>query len=86
MAQQNDLKTLLSIPGNTLEMLNAAIISENHDSSTMYPEFARVAREEGLDDVAEWFDTLAVAEGIHLRYLSVSLCLCLSVCLSVCLS
>ena len=26
---------------NTLEMLQAAIISENHDASTMYPEFAR---------------------------------------------
>lgn len=52
---------------NTLEMLQAAIISENHDASTMYPEFARVAREEGLEEVAEWFDTLSVAEGIHLR-------------------
>jgi hypothetical protein len=51
-------------------MLNAAIISENHDACTMYPEFARVAREEGLEDVAEWFDTLSVAEGIHLRSLS----------------
>jgi len=26
-----------------------------------------VAREEGLEEVAEWFDTLSVAEGIHLR-------------------
>jgi len=34
----------------------------------MYPEFARIAREEGLEDAAEWFDTLAIAEAIHLRY------------------
>jgi rubrerythrin len=52
---------------NTVEMLQSAIISENHDSSVMYPEFARVAREEGLEEVAEWFDTLATGEGIHLR-------------------
>jgi len=49
-------------------MLESAIISEHHDSSTMYPEFARIAREEGLEDAAEWFDTLAIAEAIHLRY------------------
>ena len=52
---------------NAMEMLQAAIISENHDASTMYPEFARVAREEGLEEVAEWFDTMSVAEGLHLR-------------------
>jgi len=52
---------------NTVEMLQSAVVSENHDSSSMYPEFARVAREEGLEEVAEWFNTLAVAEGIHLR-------------------
>lgn len=68
--------TSLVISGNAVEMLNAAIISENHDSSTMYPEFARVAREEGLEDVAEWFDTLAVAEGIHLRSYSLILHRC----------
>ena len=45
--------------------MQAAIISENHDASTMYPEFARVAREEGLEEVAEWFDTMSVAEGLH---------------------
>ena len=53
--------------GNTLEMLKSAIITENHDHTTMYPEFARVAREEGLEEVAVWFDTLSVAEGMHLR-------------------
>jgi rubrerythrin len=52
---------------NTVEMLNSAVAGEHHDSSTMYPEFARVAREEGFEEIAEWFETLAVAEGIHLR-------------------
>ena len=31
----------------------------------MYPGMARTAREEGFDDVAEWFETLAMAERSH---------------------
>jgi rubrerythrin len=31
----------------------------------MYPSFARTAREEGFDEVAEWFETLAKAEKSH---------------------
>jgi rubrerythrin len=31
----------------------------------MYPGFAKTARQEGLDEVAEWFETLAKAEKSH---------------------
>lgn len=31
----------------------------------MYPSMAKAAREEGFDDVAEWFETLAKAEKSH---------------------
>jgi len=31
----------------------------------MYPGMARIARDEGYPDVAEWFETLAKAEKSH---------------------
>ena len=31
----------------------------------MYPGFARAAREEGFQEIAEWFETLARAEKSH---------------------
>jgi rubrerythrin len=31
----------------------------------MYPEFARVAREEGHAEIAAWFETLAKVERFH---------------------
>jgi rubrerythrin len=31
----------------------------------MYPGFARTAREEGFEEIAEWFETLARAEKSH---------------------
>jgi rubrerythrin len=31
----------------------------------MYPGFARTAREEGYDEIAQWFETLAMAEKSH---------------------
>eukprot|EP00960_Hanusia_phi_P059174 764091-Hanusia_phi.AAC.9 len=53
--------------GSTIDNLTSAIIGEDHDGNTMYPEFAKVAREEGYQDVASWFETLAEAERIQLR-------------------
>ena len=51
--------------GNTRENLGAAIAGETHEYTDMYPGMARTAREEGLDEVAEWFETLAKAEKSH---------------------
>jgi rubrerythrin len=51
--------------GNTSANLKAAIASEIHEYTDMYPGMARTAREEGFDEVADWFETLAKAEKSH---------------------
>src|SRR6187399_995130 len=51
--------------GNTEKNLKAAVAGETHEYETMYPGMAKEAREEGFDDVAEWFETLAKAEKSH---------------------
>ncbi|SCZ52133.1 rubrerythrin [Thiohalomonas denitrificans] len=53
--------------GNTLENLHAAAEGENHEWADMYPAFARVAREEGFDDIAAVFEAISVAERQHER-------------------
>ena len=50
---------------STLENLQAAAAGEHEEWSDMYPEFARIAREEGLEDVAAWFESLARVESAH---------------------
>ena len=51
--------------GSTRDNLKASIASETHEYSDMYPAMARTAREEGFDEVADWFETLAKAERSH---------------------
>ncbi len=51
--------------GNTLENLLAAAAGEKYEHSEMYPEFAKVAREEGFDEIAAVFENIAVAEKYH---------------------
>ncbi len=51
--------------GTTLENLKAAAAGENYEWSSMYPEFARIAREEGFKDVATAFERISVAEKQH---------------------
>ena len=51
--------------GHTASNLRSAIASETHEWSQMYPDMARVAREEGFDEIADWFETLAKAERSH---------------------
>jgi rubrerythrin len=55
--------------GDTAENFLAAIASERFECEQRYPEYARVAREEGLDAIAEWFETLARAEQSHISRL-----------------
>jgi len=62
--QVGDPATGLPI-GNTEKNLKAAIAGETHEYETMYPGMAKSAREEGFDDIAEWFETLAKAEKSH---------------------
>jgi rubrerythrin len=47
--------------GRTGDILKAAIASETHECADMYPGMARVARQEGFDEIADWFETLAKA-------------------------
>jgi len=51
--------------GSTEKNLKSAVAGETHEYETMYPGMAKEAREEGFDDVAEWFETLAKAEKSH---------------------
>ena len=54
------------LPGKTpREMLEAAIHGETHEYTDMYPGMAKIARDEGFDEVADWFETLAKAERSH---------------------
>lgn len=51
--------------GSTLENLKAAAAGENYEHTKMYPEFARIAREEGFEKIAEVMEAIAVAEKQH---------------------
>lgn len=51
--------------GTTIENLKEAAGGEKFEWATMYPGFARIAREEGLDRVASIFEAIAVAEKQH---------------------
>ena len=51
--------------GTTAENLAAAAAGENHEHSVLYPEFAKVAKEEGFEDVAACFEAVSVAEAQH---------------------
>jgi len=59
--------------GSTLENLKASAAGENHEHLHMYPDFAKTAREEGLEDIAKIFEAIAVAEKQHeKRYLALA--------------
>ena len=51
--------------GLTGDNLKAAIASETHEYIDMYAGMARVARQEGVDELADWFETLAKAGKSH---------------------
>jgi rubrerythrin len=51
--------------GKTEDNLKAAAAGETHEYTNMYPEMALTAREEGFDEIADWFETLAKAEQSH---------------------
>ncbi|HUB49176.1 MAG TPA: rubrerythrin family protein [Acetobacteraceae bacterium] len=45
--------------------LRAAIASALHDHADRYPGMARTARDEGFDDIADWFETIAKSRRSH---------------------
>lgn len=53
--------------GSTEENLLAGVNGENHEWTSMYPEFARVAEEEGFEEIARFFLKVAEVEKEHER-------------------
>ena len=51
--------------GSSRQNLQAAVAGETHEYTDMYPGMAKTAREEGHDEVADWFEPLAKAERSH---------------------
>jgi rubrerythrin len=51
----------------TADNLKAAAAGENYEWTDMYPSFASVAREEGFEEIAGAFESIAVAEKQHER-------------------
>jgi rubrerythrin len=64
LEQVGDPATGLPI-GSTRNNLKAAVAGETHEYTDMYPGMAKTAREEGHDEIADWFETLAKAERSH---------------------
>ena len=64
LAHVGDPATGLPI-GSSSDNLKAAVAGETHEYTDMYPGMAKTARDEGFDEIADWFETLAKAERSH---------------------
>jgi len=64
LAQVGDPATGMPI-GSSEQNLASAVAGETHEYTDMYPGMAKDAREEGFDEIADWFETLAKAERSH---------------------
>jgi rubrerythrin len=53
------------VVGTTEENLEAAAGGEHFEWSTLYPEFAKTAREEGFEEIAKVWEAVAIAEKQH---------------------
>ena len=53
------------IIGDTLSNLEAAAAGEKMEWSALYPDFGKVAREEGFPEVAQSFEQIAKVESFH---------------------
>ena len=51
--------------GDTTENLKSAVAGETFEYTEMYPGMAKTAREEGFEEISDWFETLAKAEKSH---------------------
>ena len=59
--------------GETKLNLEAAVAGETHEYTDMYPGMAKTARDEGFEEIADWFETLAKAERSHANRFSKAL-------------
>ena len=64
LAEVGDPATDLPI-GSSEKNLKAAVAGETHEYTDMYPGMAKTARDEGFEEIADWFETLAKAERSH---------------------
>ncbi len=53
------------VSSNTLDNLKAAADGENEEWTDLYPNFAKIAREEGFPEVATAFDKISISEKQH---------------------
>jgi rubrerythrin len=69
MLEGGDVEITAAYPagvvGTTLENLKAAAAGEGHEWGVLYPGFAQVAREEGLEGIAKLYESISVAEKFH---------------------
>lgn len=67
--QGGDVEITAAFPagviGTTVENLKAAAAGEEHEWSSMYPNFAKIARDEGFEEIAKAFESISVAEKQH---------------------
>jgi len=54
-----------AVAGDTAAQLKAAFEGESEEWTTLYPEFAKIAREEGFNDIARTFDLVSKVEKEH---------------------
>jgi rubrerythrin len=59
--------------GDTETNLRSALAGETHEHTELYPGLARTAREEGFEEIAEWFEALARAHRLRARSLAATL-------------
>src|SRR5262244_2213436 len=64
LKEVGDLAMIIAI-GDTEKNLKSAVEGETYEYTEMYPGFAKTARSEGFEEIAEWFETLARAEKSH---------------------
>ncbi|HYL69726.1 MAG TPA: rubrerythrin family protein, partial [Candidatus Dormibacteraeota bacterium] len=50
---------------DTRANLKSAVAGETFEYTTMYPGYAKTARNEGFKEISDWFETLAKAERSH---------------------
>ncbi|MGB5759078.1 MAG: ferritin family protein, partial [Acidimicrobiales bacterium] len=72
LAEVGDPATGLPI-GDTEENLFSAAAGEEAEAATMYPDFARTARDEGFDEIADWMESLGRAEADYAKRFSEAL-------------
>jgi rubrerythrin len=65
LKEVGDPVTGVPVGPTTEDNLKSAIEGETYEYTEMYPGFAKTARDEGLEEVAEWLETLARAEKSH---------------------